>query len=149
MSIEQLLVLIVFLVIPLIQSLFGRRSKRRSGEAEPEEQADLEELVFGRKKPPAVRYEPPPPSAPPTLPKPEPTLVRVAPRVVPEIESAPTPSPAAPARPLSALGAKQRAQSRHLSRLLPRDVEGLRRAILLAEVLGPPRSLDRSDPFRG
>jgi hypothetical protein len=47
-----------------------------------------------------------------------------------------------------ALGAKQRAQNRHLYRLVPRDAEGLRRAILLAEVLGPPRSLDRSDPFK-
>lgn len=144
MSIEQVLLLIFFIVIPLIQSFLARRAKRRAGDEEDGE-SDLEELLARRDRP-LPTYQPPPPPSPRLPPKPETPRVIVGPRPIPE----PTPLPVAAgsARPLPVLGAKQRAQSRHLHGLLPRDADGLRRAILLAEVLGPPRSLDRSDPLR-
>lgn len=145
MSIEQLLLLVIFVIIPLIQSLFARLSKRRSGEADPENESEFEELLARRDQKPLPPYMPPRP-APPRLPKTEPAPVIVRPRAAPAADPVPTRPSAEPLRP-PALGVKGRGRSRYLRELLPRDLRGLRRAILLAEVLGPPRCLDRSDPF--
>ena len=41
MSIEQLLLLVIFVIIPLIQSLFARLAKRRSGEVDLEREPEF------------------------------------------------------------------------------------------------------------
>lgn len=143
MSIEQLLLLTVFIILPLIQSLFARLARRRSGEVEPESESALDELPAGRAEKPRPAYKPLPARP---LPKTRPAVI-VRPRSTPAAEPEATRPPAAPARPPLPRVAKRGAQSRHLRELVPRDVLGLRRAVLLAEVLGRPRSLDRSDPF--
>ena len=62
MSIEQLLLLIVFIIIPLVQSLMARRSKGRSGGADPKRKLIWTILCLVATSGPHSRYEPPPPT---------------------------------------------------------------------------------------
>ncbi|HEY6557876.1 MAG TPA: hypothetical protein VI072_11415 [Polyangiaceae bacterium] len=134
MSIENIIILILLVVLPLLQAAGRWLSKQRamglersmaqdttadSNELEQTEPSDdwraAEPPVFPL---PAI-VPPRPPAAPPPPPPPPPPTARAA-RLV-------------PARPVR----------RHY--VLPRDREGLRRAQALAVILGPPRALKPSD----
>lgn len=116
MSIEHILFLLFFLVLPLVQRVLEERRKKRMGESERHPEPDLDIEPTPRRepvRPPAVEYRPPAPRRPAA---PEPPRARRAPAA-------------------SLTADRYRA-------VLPRDRAGLRRAILLAEILGPPRAFD-------
>ena len=127
MSIENIIILILLVVLPLLQAagrwLNNQRAMRLQRGMAPDATADSNQLEQTEPSSDWRIAEPavfPPPSAvpPPAPPEPPPT--------------------ARAARP-----APPRAARRHY--VLPRDREGLRRAQALAIILGPPRALKSSD----
>jgi hypothetical protein len=150
MSLEQLLFLIVFLIFPLLQNLVQERRKKREARAQL---LALERDVGSA--PHDERKDPPAPPAWQPLPSPIPPLAESTARVVALPQPAPQTSHQSESGSATsaALGVTRQAElskaalkRAHLRRLVPRDRAGLRRAMLLAEVFGPPRSLD---PRRG
>jgi hypothetical protein len=123
MAIEQIIFLLA-LIIPFVQLLLRRRREAASRGVEPP--ADSPAL-----EPPRVdwRHAPEPPPPPPPAPG------RAGPRV-------------RPARAALVPVNQQPAARRHLREVAPRDRRALREAMLLAEIVGPPRSLQRSDSWR-
>jgi hypothetical protein len=130
MSFEQLLLLVVLVLLPLLQGIAERRrdtNATRSPETLPDDDELGPEPASGLLQPPQAE----PPSS-----------HRVAPRParLPRTER-PRRAMAQPARHVP-----RRMSSAGRSRLreaVPRDRENLRRAMLLVEILGPPRALDK------
>jgi hypothetical protein len=131
MSIEQLIVLIIFVVIPLIQALRRTREKQREPDFETEADPSHEPLAHW---PPAAEpvFRPPPPEyQPPVVPPP----ARAVPR-----EARPARRPAGPV-------ARNPERPGHLAALRrlglsPNDHQSLRRAMVLMAIFGRPRALD-------
>jgi hypothetical protein len=130
MSIENIIILILLVVLPLLQAAGRWLSKQRAMGLErsmaPDTTADPNELEQTEPSDDWRAAEPPvfPPAAivpprPPAAPPPPPPTARAA-RLVPP-------------RPVRGYY------------VLPRDREGLRRAQALAIILGPPRALQPSD----
>jgi hypothetical protein len=145
MSLEQLVFIALFILVPLVRALAERRQKRRQEEAAEA----LSQTTGSSEIPDYPSYEPPAWPAPaypaPTFPAPPqlPTLPPAA-RVVPTPSARP-PAPEPPRRTLLDPARNLRAAYARTHGLVPQNRAELRRALLLVEILGPPRSLERHE----
>ena len=145
MSLEQLIFIALFILVPLVRALAERRQKRRQEEAAEE----LSQTTGSSEIPDYLSYEPPAWPAPafpvPTFPTPPqlPTLPPAA-RVVPTPSARP-PAPEPPPRLLADPTRLRRTAHARTHGLVPQNRAELRRALLLVEILGPPRSLERHE----
>lgn len=130
MTIEQLIVLFLFVVVPLIQAAREALAKRRASHAEREEE-EVESTPF----PPLVPE--PPVYVPPPRPTWKPEVV-VAPPPRPVRAEAPRP-PRAPVAPAKPRPVRPQPAS---SLFIASDPNDVRKAIVAMTVLGPPRALD-------
>jgi hypothetical protein len=164
-SLEQLIFLVLFLVLPLIQAIRRGRSRPAGDELEREEE---EPRWAGPREPPAYEppvyqppvYQPPvhqPPVHQPPVYQPPVYQQRVP---VPPVHPAPVYAHEVPSLPQRAAAAPTprrperktqkpkllpaRAEPRLRSSVVPRDRKSQRRAMVLMAVFGPPRALDRS-----
>jgi hypothetical protein len=129
MSFESLLALAVFALVSLLQALAKRRNRALEPEVDAEREQQQLEVVSGY--PPAV----PPAGGLPWQPAPD--IERAAPpssRVVPPR--------AAPIRTTQQRALALRASPGPRTSIVPRGAAALRRAWLVAAILGPPRALE-------
>jgi len=139
MSLEQLLFIALFILVPIVRTLAERRNKQRAEEAQKRFES-LESLEtpdppsFER---PAWSVPAPPPLRPPA-PAPAPALSAPT----PPAPSARPPTPDAARRPPPDLARNLRSARARTRAAVPRDRAELRRAFLLVEILGPPRALE-------
>jgi hypothetical protein len=139
MSLEQLVFIALFILVPLVRTIVERRNKQR----QEEEAAELFETTANQEAPSYPSYEPPawsPPPYPapaPAYSPPPPAPVVVAP-VAPSVRPPPPPSAQRPVSDPARILRTARARTREA---VPRSREELRRAFLLVEILGPPRAL--------
>jgi hypothetical protein len=127
MSIEQLLVFLVLVGLPLLRAIRAALEKRRQPSPEPMRDAPGEPASYWPSAPEPSAPEPPaprPPVAGPTV------YTSIAPPPAREEPNRPSPSP-------------RHAAPRRRPALVQRDRESLRRAVVLMTVFGPPRALDR------
>lgn len=139
MSLEQLVFIALFILVPLVRALAERRQKQRQVEAAEE----LSQTLPISEIPGYPSYEPPERPAPADPVPSHPPTFTSAPPMVPT-PSVRTPDPEPPRRPPPP-PRNVRTVRAGLRAAVPRDRAELRRAILLAEILGPPRSLERHD----
>jgi hypothetical protein len=145
MSLEQLIFIALFILVPLVRAIAERRQKRRQEEAAEA----LSQTTGSSEIPDYPSYEPPAwpvPAYPvPTFPTPPqlPTLPPAA-RVVPTPSVRP-PAPEPPPRLLADPTRLRRTAHARTRGLVPQSRAELRRALLLVEILGPPRALERHE----
>jgi hypothetical protein len=144
MSIEQLLVFLILVGLPLIRALRAALEKRRQTSPElPRDARDARDAPDAPDAPDELAsYWPPAPEPPaPEPPAPEPPAPR-PPVAVPTVYTsiAPPPPREEPDRPPPP---PRHASFRRRAAWVPRDQESLRRAVVLMTVFGPPRALDR------
>jgi hypothetical protein len=138
MSIEQLLVFIILVGLPLVRALRAALEKRR--QRSPELMSDTRDTrdahdTHDAAEEPASYWPPAPEQRAPEPPAPRPVAM---PTVYTSI--APPPPREAPVRPAPP---PRPAATRRRAPLVPRAREGLRRAVALMAVFGPPRAQDR------
>ncbi|HEX6276161.1 MAG TPA: hypothetical protein VFZ53_24135 [Polyangiaceae bacterium] len=139
MSIEQLIVLVIFVLAPLLQTLRAAlQKKREASQATPVE----------NEEPPPYWPTAPEPLAPPppvhTRPVTTPP-VRTPPARIPRAVSSASVSPHEVEPPARQRSRPHRPAVLMPTGLIPRDRQSLRRAMALVAILGPPRSLDREN----
>jgi hypothetical protein len=141
-SIEQLFFLLLFVLVPLARTLAERRRQQRAAQIERayEETTPAEVRRGPRGETPAWPQEFPPAPRPPApvVYVPAPAQVFVPPRAAAE------PAQRAPERPRTLPDPVRslRAARTRSPVAIPRERAALRRAMLLVEILGPPRGLD-------
>jgi len=142
-SLESLIVLLLFVVVPLLQGLARRR---RTGKLEPNALEDLDTDELELERAPAPQPQRAPHSMPwPPLPASEPGAVYRSPPKQPTRPTAVPPAHGREGQPRSIAAARSpRApapETRARPNIMPRDRAGLRRAMVLSAILGPPRAL--------
>jgi hypothetical protein len=142
-SIEQLFFLLLFVLVPLARTLAERRRQQRAAQIE---------RAYEEATPADVRGSPslatpawPAPEFPQAPRVPAPVVYVPAPaQVFVPARAAHEPAPRAPERPRTLPDpVRSLRAARTQSRMtIPRDRASLRKAMLLVEILGPPRALD-------
>jgi hypothetical protein len=149
MSIEALLVLALVVGLPLLERYLDRMRSRNSDHGEPTAPLPVpaRKPAARRAPQPAVPQPAAPQSADPQMrPRPSPQRPRVSPRPAATAKAAP------PANVVAATAvappAKARTPARHAVPLRVPRIDGgdLRRAVVLAAVLGPCAALDQATP---
>jgi hypothetical protein len=142
-SIEQLVFLLLFVLVPLARTLAERWRQKRAAEVERAyEEATPVDVREGPRLDipawPAPERTQAPRVPAPVVYVPAPAQVFVPPRAAHE------PAPRAPERPraLPEPVRSLRAARTQSHMTVPRDRASLRKAMLLVEILGPPRGLD-------
>ena len=140
MSLEQLIFIVIFLLFPLVRTIAERRNKRR------QEERAQELFETATAEPPASSFPPDWPApvfqdAPLPVPAPPP---RPAPPSGPVAAPRPRAEEVEPERPLRQAASLRSARARARAGV-PRTQAELRRALLLVEILGPPRALERHE----
>ncbi len=130
MSFESLLALAVFALVSLLQALAKRRNRALEPEVDAEREEQQLEVVTG--------YPPPVPPARELPWQPAPDIERALP---PPMARLVTPR-AAPARTTQQRALSLRASPGPRASIVPRGAPALRRAWLVAAILGPPRALE-------
>ena len=130
MSLEQLLVFLILVGLPLIRALRAALEKRRQTSHGLPREAPDEPASYWPPTPEPPASEPPAPPPPVALPTVYTSIAAPPPREEPVRPPPPPPPP-------------RLAAPRRRAALVPRDREGLRRAVALMAVFGPPRAQDR------
>ena len=135
MSLEQLLFIALFILVPLVRALAERRNKQREAEGQK-----LLETLSSAELPRDTGFDAP---VWQEAPFPQPIL---APAPVAPVRQPPASDPLptaaeAPRRPLAPAARSLRTARARALAAVPRDRAELRRALLLVEILGPPRAL--------
>lgn len=140
MSIEQIIFLFVFVVLGLLQKLAAK--KRNEAQPSEPEIAIFEDSSWQPDRAPEPPVLPRPAPPPPIAAKPEAAagLARRAQQTA-RLARAKLPPPTV-ARSSRASSRTTGARHAQLKQAVPHDRVGLRRAMLLMEILGRPRSLD-------
>lgn len=139
MSLEQLLFIALFVLVPLVRALAERRNKQREAEAE-----ELFETLASAEVPRDTGFDPPAWPAP-AFPPPAPTPATAPPVRQPLLTSPLPPETEAMPRPLPSPARSLRTARARTLAAVPRDRAELRRAFLLIEIFGPPRGLTPRD----
>src|SRR5688572_5204898 len=135
MSLEQLLFLALFIIVPLVRAFAERRNKQRAEEA-----AKRFESTARSEFPDPPSFDPPEWAVPSPPPIRRPAPVATIPS--PPVPSARPPAPEATRRPAAYPVRSLRSARARTRAAVPRDRAELRRAFLLVEILGPPRALE-------